>query len=90
MLTKTCPIMAAMLTLVSRLPRLPAVLRVVVHEHPVRGGEPGRPGLHLRGRGHGHLEPAHLPRVSRIFEAVLIALQEELQVVPVRRRKIKK
>ena len=60
---------------------LPAVLAVVVDEHVLAEAEQAG-GVHVQGRRHGHLEPAHVPRVAGILKAILIALQEELQLEP--------
>ena len=60
---------------------LPAVLAVVVDEH-VLGDAEQRGGVHLQRRGHRHLEPPHVPRVPRILKAVLVALEEELELEP--------
>ena len=59
---------------------LPAVLRVVVHEH-VLGGDDGVALVQVEGGRHRHLEAPHVPRVARILQAVLVALQEELEGV---------
>jgi recombinational DNA repair protein (RecF pathway) len=57
------------------------VLAVVVDKHILADAEEGV-GVHHEGGGHGHLEAAHVPRVARILQAVLVALQEELQLEP--------
>ena len=62
---------------------LAAVLAVVVDEHVLAEAEQaGR--VHVQGGRHRDLEPAHVPRVAGIFKAILIALQEELQLEPER------
>ena len=62
-------------------PDLAAVFAVVVHEHVLAEAEQaGR--VHAEGGGHRDLEPPHVPRVARIFKAILIALQEEFQLEP--------
>ena len=57
-----------------------AVLGVVVDEHVVRDGE--QLALHAGHGGDDHLEPPHVPGVSRILEAILIALEEKLELEP--------
>ena len=57
-----------------------AVLWVVVDEHVVRDGE--QLALHAGHGGDNHLEPAHVPRISRILQTILITLEEELQEEP--------
>ena len=59
---------------------LPAVLRVVVDEH-VLGGDERLVGVEVEGGRDGHLEAPHVPRVAGVLQAVLVALQEELQIV---------
>ena len=59
---------------------LPAVLGVVVDEHVLGEGERVRL-VQVVGRRHRHLEAPHVPRVARILQAVLVALQEELEGV---------
>ena len=58
---------------------LAAVLAVVVDEHVLAEAEQAG-GVHVQGAGHRDLEPSHVPGVARIFKAILIALQEELQL----------
>ena len=62
-------------------PHLPPVLGVVVDEHVLAEAEQAG-GVHVQGRRHGHLEPAHVPRVAGILKAILIALEEEFQLEP--------
>ena len=62
-------------------PDFPPMLAVVVHEH-VLGDAEQRGGVHLERRGDRHLEAPHVPRVARILQAVLVALQEELELEP--------
>ena len=57
-----------------------AVLRVVVDEHVVRHGE--QLALHAGHGGDDHLEPPHVPRVARILETILVALEEKFQEEP--------
>ena len=60
---------------------LPAVLGVVVHEHVLGEGERVAV-VQAVGRGHRHLEAPHVARVAGVLQAVLVALQEELQLKP--------
>ena len=60
---------------------LAAVLGVVVDEHVLREAEQ-RAGVHHEPGGDGDLEPPHVPGVSRILEAILIALEEKLELEP--------
>ena len=62
-------------------PDLTAVLAVVVHEHVLAETQEGR-GVHVKARGNGNLKSSHVTWVSGIFQTVLIALQEELQLEP--------
>ena len=64
-------------------PDLAAVLAVVVDEHVLAEAEQAG-GVHVQGAGNRDLEPSHVPRVAGIFKAILIALQEELQLEPER------
>ena len=57
-----------------------AVLGVVVDEHVVRHGE--QLALHAGHGGDDNLEPPHVPRISRILQAILITFEEELQEEP--------
>ena len=57
--------------------RAAAVLRVVVDEHGVGGGEQG--AVHAYLGGEHDLEAAHVARVARVLQAVLVALEEELE-----------
>ena len=63
-------------------PDLSAVLAVVVHEHVLTDAQEAG-GVHLQGSRDGHLEPSHVTRIACIFQAVLVALQEELQLKPI-------
>ena len=60
---------------------LAAVLGVVVDEHVLREAEQGGGVHHEPGRD-GDLEPPHVPGISRILEAILIALEEKLELEP--------
>ena len=60
---------------------LAAVLGVVVDEHVLREAEQGG-GVHHEARGHGDLEPPHVPGVARILETILITLEEKLELEP--------
>ena len=62
-------------------PDLAAVLAVVVHEHVLAEAEQAG-GVHVERGRHRDLEPPHVPRVAGIFKAILIALEEELQLEP--------
>ena len=57
------------------------MLAVVVDEHVLAEAEQAG-GVHVQGGRHRHLEPPHVPGVAGIFKAILIALQEELQLEP--------
>ncbi len=62
---------------------LSAVLGVVVDEHVLGDADNGAGRLveAVQG-GDGHLEAPHVARVARVLQAVLVALQEELELVP--------
>ena len=60
---------------------LPPVLAVVVHEHVLADAQQGG-GVHLQATRDRHLEPPHVTRVTSILQAVLVALQEKLQLKP--------
>ena len=63
-----------------------AVLGVVVHEHVLGEGERVAV-VQAVGRGHRHLEAPHVARVAGVLQAVLVALQEELEGVAAREEK---
>ena len=50
-------------------------------EHVLRDAEDGD-GVQVGRGGDGNLEPAHVPRVARIFQTVLVAFEEEFQLKP--------
>ena len=62
-------------------PDLPPVLAVVVHEHVLADAQQGG-GVHLQPTRHRHLEPPHVTGVTSILQAVLVTLQEKLQLKP--------
>jgi hypothetical protein len=57
--------------------RAASVLRVVVHEHVLGDGE--QRTVHADLCADDHLEAAHVARVARVLQAILIAFQEEFQ-----------
>ena len=54
---------------------------VVVHEHVLADAEQGG-RVDLQGCRYRHLESSHVPWISSILQAVLVALQEEFQLKP--------
>ena len=56
------------------------VLRVVMDEHVLGVGQ--QVGLNIGRGANGDLEAAHIARVASVFQAVLIALQKALHVIP--------
>ena len=67
---------------------LPPVLAVVVHEHVLADAQQGG-GVHLQATRDRHLEPPHVTRVTSILQAVLVALQEKLQLKPKKTKIVK-
>ena len=59
------------------------VLGVVVDEHVLAEAEQRR-GVHVEARRHGHLEPPHVAWISRIFQAILVTLEEKFKLEPKR------
>ena len=64
---------------------LAAVFAVVVDEHVLTEAEQRR-GVHVEARRHGHLEPPHVAWISRIFQAILVTLEEKFKLEPKKRK----